>query len=233
MPHPCGIEVMASTGLEWLVIDMEHSATDLTSCLQGIQVIQSKGIDALVRVAKNEEVIIKKSMDMGATGVIVPLVKNASDAKKAADYTKYPPLGVRGVGLYRAQGYGASFEEYKQWVNKNSVVIVQIEHIESVENLEEILAVDEIDGIMVGPYDLSASMGHAGEFDHPEVLKSLKYVVETSKKSTKSLGFHVIPPDYSELNKKIDEGYNFLAFSIDFLFLGEAVKKQLKKVRKN
>lgn len=231
MPHPSVIEVMCSAGFDWLTIDMEHTATNLETCFQAIQTIQSKGLDALVRVPQNEEIVIKKVMDSGASGVIVPMIKNAKEARQAVSFVKYPPHGKRGVGLYRAQGYGTSFNEYKKWVHEESVVIAQVEHIDAVNDLENILAVEGIDGIIVGPYDLSASMGKPGEFDAPEVVEALKRVVEVTKKSDKSLGFHVIPSKAEALKEKIDEGYTFLAFSLDFFFLGDRAREEMAKIK--
>ena len=231
IPHLSVVEIMAMGGFEWLVIDMEHTSTNLETCMQTIQVIQSKNIDALVRVPQNEEVVIKKVMDSGATGVIVPMIKNAKEAQKAVSLVKYPPIGVRGIGLYRAQGYGVGFNEYKEWVNQNSVVIVQIEHIEAVENIDKILQVEGVDGVLIGPYDLSASIGYAGEFEHPKMIQATNKVIEATKKSTKSLGFHIIPPDPLVVRKRIEEGYNFLAFSIDFLFLLESIKEKFSPIK--
>ena len=233
IPHPSVVEIMASFDFEWLVIDMEHSATNLETCMQAIQIIQAAGLDPLVRVPENEGILIKKAMDAGATGVIVPMIKNEEDAQKAVSFVKYPPLGIRGVGLYRAQGYGKSFHKYKDWVAKSSVVIIQVEHIEAVKNLEKILQVDGVDGILIGPYDLSASMGRPGEFTHPDMLKALEHIEKVTKNNLKPLGLHVIPPKGEELNKRIGQGYNFLAFSIDFLFLGDSIRQSMDSIKKD
>ncbi|EAI4539928.1 2,4-dihydroxyhept-2-ene-1,7-dioic acid aldolase, partial [Campylobacter coli] len=157
--HACTVEVMADAGFEWLVIDFEHTSMNYETVQNLIIVIQSKNIKALVRVSKNEEVIIKKVLDMGADGIIVPMIKSEADAIKAVEFAKYPPIGKRGVGLFRAQGYGSKFEEYKKWVDDNLIIIAQIEHYEAVENIEEIIKTEGIDGVIIGPYDLSGSLG--------------------------------------------------------------------------
>ena len=136
--NSCVIEVMATAGFDWLCIDMEHTSIDLEMAKMLITTIHANDMKALVRVSKNEEVAIKKVMDMGADGVIVPMVKNKNDAKMAVDFVKYPPTGKRGVGLYRAQNYGIGFEKYKKWVDEESVIIAQIEHVDGINNLEEI-----------------------------------------------------------------------------------------------
>jgi 2-dehydro-3-deoxyglucarate aldolase len=135
------------------------------------------------------------------------------------------------VGLSRAQHYGLHFPEYKQWLENHSVLIVQVEHILAVQNLEEILNVPGIDGIIVGPYDLSASMGMPGKFDDPAVIEALAQVEKIGLERGINLGFHVIPPVAHQLAEKRDKGYNFLAFSLDFLFLGQNVREQMNAYR--
>lgn len=229
--HNSIAEIMAAAGFDWLTIDMEHSVIDLPQAQSLIATIKANGLNALVRVSKNEEVIIKRVMDAGADGIIVPMINSADDAKQAVSYVKYPPEGKRGVGLARAQGYGTTFNEYKDWLKKESIVIAQVEHIKAVENIESILPVKGIDGIMIGPYDLSGSMGFPGEYDRKDVKEAIARVEKACKKSGKWLGFHVIPPDHKALNEKITAGYNFLAFSIDFLFLGNKVREEMDKIR--
>jgi len=176
--HSSIVEIMASAGFEWLTIDMEHSAIDIAKAQELITVIQANGLEALVRVSKNEEVIIKRVLDAGADGVIVPMIKNAVDAQQAVDYVKYPPMGKRGVGLARAQKYGIGFEEYKEWQKDGTIIIAQIEHIDSVQNIDSIVLTSGIDGIIVGPFDLSASMGMPGEYERDEVKSALKHIEE-------------------------------------------------------
>jgi len=228
--HPAIAEIMLKAGFDWLVIDMEHSSITISQAQNLIQIIDMAGCVPLVRVGENDATMIKKVMDAGAHGVIVPMVNSKQDAIKAVNSVKYPPVGTRGVGLARAQGYGLEFEKYKKWVDKESIVIVQIEHIKAVNNFEEILNVDGVDGFIVGPYDLSASMGKPGEFDSFEVKNALRRVMEMAKKMDVVSGFHVISPDSKEVIKKIKEGYKFIAFSLDILFLGKNCKEEINKV---
>jgi 2-dehydro-3-deoxyglucarate aldolase len=227
IPHQSIIEILSSAGFEWLTIDLEHSAIDIETAQNLISHIQANGMEALVRVSKNDEVIIKRVMDAGANGVIVPMVKNAEDAKEAVSYVKYPPFGKRGVGLSRAQHYGIAFDSYKNWVKEESIVIAQIEHIESVNNLEEILDVEGIDGVIVGPYDLSASMGKPGMYEDEDVKEVLKRIDTITLKKKKPLGFHVIDSDHMRIIEKIKKKYSFLAFSLDFFFLGDKAREEM------
>lgn len=225
--HQSIVEIMASAGFEWLTVDLEHSSIDLSKAMELITIIQANSMTALVRVSKNEEVIIKRVLDSGAEGVIVPMVRTALDAKQAVDYVKYPPFGERGVGLSRAQKYGIGFEKYKEWQENGTIVIAQIEHIESVHNIDEIINTPGIDGTIVGPFDLSASMGYPGEYNRPEVKAALKHIEERCKFFNKPLGFHVVSSDHQQVKEKIEHGYTFVAFGLDFLFLGDMARNQM------
>ncbi|MDO8581181.1 MAG: aldolase/citrate lyase family protein [Candidatus Omnitrophota bacterium] len=225
-------EVMLKSHFDWLTIDVEHSALTIGDVQHLVRVIELSGTPALVRVGENNENLIKRVMDTGATGVIVPMVNTKEDALKAVKAAKYPPVGTRGVGLARAQGYGLEFGKYKNWVNQESIVVIQIEHIEAVNNIEDILQVPGLDAFIVGPYDLSASLGVPGEFEDPRVINALKKVIEASKRFKIPAGFHVIPPDVQAMTRKIDEGYRFVAFSLDTLILGEACQKAMAGLRK-
>jgi 2-dehydro-3-deoxyglucarate aldolase len=233
MPHPSVIEILASAGFEWMVIDMEHAAIDILSMQNMIGHIQGNGMEALVRVSKNEEVVIKHVMDAGANGIIVPMVKTADDARTAVGYVKYPPDGFRGVGLSRAQHYGTGFDSYKKWLDKEVVIIAQIEHIDSVHNLSNILKVDGIDGIIVGPYDLSASMGLPGELDRAEVLLAISEIEKVTLQARKSLGTHIVSSDSTRLLSAFSKKYNFFAFGIDFFFMGDKAREEMFKIKKS
>lgn len=233
IPHQAVIEILSTANFEWLAIDMEHSPISIETIMNLIGHIQGNKMQALVRVSKNEEVPIKRVLDAGADGIIVPMITNKEEAIKAVNYAKYPPLGKRGVGLNRAQKYGTAFESYKKWVKDHIVVIAQIEHIDAVNNLEEILSVEGIDGIIIGPYDLSASMGYPGEYDRPDVKEALARIDVVAKKLNKPLGFHIVDSNYKKVLEKIHKGYCFLAFSLDFFFLGDKARDEMDLLKKN
>lgn len=230
--HPSVVEILATAGFEWVTIDIEHAAIDFATVQNLITVAQGKGMKALVRVSKNEEVVIKRVLDAGADGVIVPMVKSGAEAAEAVSYVKYPPIGKRGVGLSRAQNYGIGFEDYKKHVEEEIVVIAQVEHIEAVHNLKDIITTPGIDGIIVGPYDLSGSMGKPGAYNDDDVKEALEKVKKVCIEHNFPLGFHVIESDSSKLQVKIDEGYTFLAFSLDFFFLGDTARNEMNKLKK-
>lgn len=229
--HPSIAEIMADAGFDWLCVDMEHSVTDYFEAQQLIMAIQSKGLKAFVRVGENNTRIIKRVLDAGADGIIVPSVNSAVEARKAVDAVNYPPFGARGVGLSRAQSYGFGFENYRDTKAKEIKLIVQIEHYNAVKELDEILQIEGVDGTFIGPYDLSGSMGKPGQWDDPEVVAVLDTYEKIVKKYDKWIGFHVIQPDYNLMNEKIAKGYNFIAFSMDSLFLGTSVRKQMSELK--
>lgn len=229
--HTAIAEIMAKAGFDWLTVDMEHSAITLDIAQDIIRVIELAGVTPLVRVGENDPCLIKRVMDAGAHGVIVPMVNNKEDAVRAVKAVKYPPLGTRGVGLARAQRYGIDFEKYKDWVKHSSIVIVQIEHIEAVRNLKEILSVDGVDAFIVGPYDLSGSLGKPGEFKDAKVIGALEEIIAVSKKVKAVPGFHVVTPDCKQLKEKIRQGYRFLAYGFDALFLIDRINKDLSVIK--
>jgi len=231
--HTSIAEIMAKAGFDWLAVDMEHSAITLYDAQQLIQVIELSGCVPLVRVGTNDANLIKRVMDAGSHGVIVPMVNSKQDAEQAVGSVKYPPQGFRGVGLARAHSYGTNFEGYLKWNETESVVIVQVEHIKAVENLEAILSVDGVDAFIVGPYDVSASLGVPGQFDHPNVVAALNEVQRIARKLNAVAGYHVVYPDPKKALEKVLQGYRFLAYSVDFLFLGESSRNGLMAIRKN
>lgn len=226
-------EIMADAGFDWLCVDMEHSVTDYYEAQQLIATIQAKGLKAFVRVGENNALIIKRVLDAGADGIIVPMVNSKEEAMRAVDAVKYPPKGKRGVGLARAQKYGFGFDEYRDLYADNIQLIVQIEHIDAVNNLEEILSLDDIDGTFIGPYDLSGSMGKPGKFDDDDVKSVLNRYEEIARKYDKLIGFHVVPLEYKLVQEKINQGYNFIAFGFDALFLGQNCREQMKRIKTN
>jgi 2-dehydro-3-deoxyglucarate aldolase len=229
LAHPAIAEIMARAGFDWLVIDLEHSVITIREVEELIRVIALSGACPLARLSGNDPVQIKRVM--GAHGVIVPMVNSAFDARQAVEAVRYPPEGRRGVGLARAQGYGSSFERYREWVNQESVVIAQVEHIEAVNNLEAILVVEGVDGFIVGPYDLSASLGVPGQFDHPSVKKAMEKIRSVGIDSGKAAGIHVIEPDVEEVRQRVDEGFNFVAYSLDIRMLDRACRSGLDAIR--
>jgi len=231
LAHPAIAEIMAKAGFDWLTVDLEHSVITIREAEELIRVIDLCGVVPFVRLSANDPVQIKRVMDAGAHGVIVPMVNTAEEAKKAIESVCYPPNGKRGVGLARAQGYGNSFENYKEWLNKESIVIVQVEHIKAVENLDAILSVDGIDGFIVGPYDLSGSLGIPGQFDNKLMIEAMNKINTYVRGSSKISGYHIVEPDVDQFQQRVLEGYRFLAYSVDFRMLDTCCRSAIKSIK--
>ena len=224
LADPFVAEIMARQGgFDWLAVDMEHGAAGWTDQARLIQTVDLCGLAALVRVAANDPVHIQRALDAGAAGVIVPRINSAEAARAAVAAAHYPPRGSRGVGLFRAQGHGAGFEAYLSRAAAETVVIVQIEHIDAVAALPAILAVEGVDGFLVGPYDLSASMGRPGAFDDPEVAAALDALAGPLRDHLKPGGFHVVHPDPAALARRMEQGARLLAYGMDTTLLGHAL----------
>lgn len=231
LAHPAIAEIMASAGFDWLTIDLEHSVITIREAEELIRIISLHNVPALVRLTSNDANQIKRVMDAGAHGVIVPMVNSVAEAKRAVEAVHYPPFGRRGVGLARAQGYGASFADYRAWLKNEAVVIVQIEHINAVNDLEAILSVPGVNGYIIGPYDLSASMGVPGEFNDPRVIEVIEKVRKTGIALGKPGGLHVVEPDTAKLKEAIGKGFRFLAYSLDTRILDVHSRQGLAECR--
>ena len=231
LAHPAIAEIMAQAGFDWLVVDLEHSVITIREAEELIRVIGLCGLTPLVRVSANEPAQIKRVMDAGAHGVVVPMVNSREDAARAVAAVKYPPTGTRGAGLARAQGYGTRFEDYRSWLEQESLVFVQVEHVFAIENLVAIMEVEGVDGFFVGPYDLSGSLGRPGEFDHPSMRQALDRIAETIPHTKAAAGFHVVPPQPELVTEKAKQGYRLIAYSLDTLLLGEACRGGVRRIR--
>ena len=175
-------EILCQAGFDFIVTDQEHATITTNQIEDAVRIEELYGICPAVRVIKNDIDVIKQVMDTGAQMAVVPMIKTKEDAEKAVASVKYPTAGARGVGLARAQKYGLDLASYMEWNGKESIVILQVEHINAVNNLEEILSVPGVDGTYIGPYDLSASLGKPGDFQCPEFLEAVKKIRESQQR---------------------------------------------------
>jgi 2-dehydro-3-deoxyglucarate aldolase/4-hydroxy-2-oxoheptanedioate aldolase len=183
----------------------------------------------VIRVPENRDVWIKKALDTGADGVVIPQVNSAEDARRAVAACLYPPQGVRGAGAARAHGYGMTFGDYVARANRATVVILQIEHADAVRNLGEILAVPGIDALLVGPFDLSGSMGLLGQVTHPEVQAAVASVRERALAAGMPLGLFVL--DGAAARAAIAQGFTLLALNTDSHWLWSSAQGALADAR--
>ena len=232
IPHPAIGELLVRAGFDWLTIDLEHSAITLESAAELIRTIDLAGLSPFVRVGSHDANVIKRVMDAGAHGIIASTVNTPEQAAAIVAAVKYPPVGTRGVGLSRAQGYADEFEVHYRWLNEESIVFVQIEHHEAVRNIDAILSVPGVDGFFIGPYDLSASLGIPGQLDHPKMQAALAEVRAAKERVGTVAGVHVVQPVPADVGKKLADGYRFIAYGIDYLFLLNHARAGLEEIRR-
>ena len=232
IPHPSVAEIMCETGFDWVTFDAEHGSMGIETVQAMMQAMRNSSAVPLVRLPMNDPVWIRDVMDAGAMGVIVPLVNTAQEAADAVKYVKYPPAGIRGIGIARAHHYGPAFKDYVDQANDITIVIAQIEHIKGVENIEAILDTEGIDGIFVGPYDLTGSMGLLGQLDHPKVVEALDDVVAMARKKNKPAGTHVVPVDPDEVSLRLEQGFTMIAMSIDGLMIIDGCKRLMDAAKR-
>lgn len=216
---------------DFLWIDMEHSALTLAE-VQG-HIIATKGTNTapLIRVSWNDPVLIKPILDMDPAGVIVPMVRNAEEARRAVAACRYPPAGVRGFAPRRPTNYmRVGGPEVCKKIDESVLCIVQIEHIDAVNNLDEILAVPGLDGIAVGPADLAASMGHIGDVAHPDVIANVKKIFNRARE-TKLLAGTSVGHDTSFVAQLIEWGAQWVAMGADFTLMVDMISRLTHDVR--
>ncbi|OGA03982.1 MAG: hypothetical protein A3I00_02130 [Betaproteobacteria bacterium RIFCSPLOWO2_02_FULL_64_12] len=222
IPAPEVSEVLAGAGYDWIFIDTEHAPI----AMRDAQILmQSAGIPCLIRLADDREATIKMALDTGAVGVVVPQVTSAEQAERIVRCCKYPPLGNRGVGVARAQGYGFDFREYVYSANDDTVVVLQIEHIDAVRAIEDIALVPGVNALFVGPYDLSGSLGRLGEVEHFEVQATIERVKNVCEETGRRLG--IFAHNVRAGVRYLEQGYTLVAVGGDAGMLGEAARDAL------
>jgi 2-keto-3-deoxy-L-rhamnonate aldolase RhmA len=246
IPHPGIAEVFANTPYDWITLDCEHSEAGPAEFVRFARAVESRATEnkadedpvqgkkplPFVRVKENDTMAIRQMLDLGAWGVFVPLVNSAGEARRAVAAAKYPPQGVRGFAYYRANDYGEHFSQYVEQANDNIAVIIMIESREGVENIDDILAVEGVDGVFLGPYDMSGSYGIVGQIDHPTIVEAKQHVLEACKRAGKSAGLHVVLPTEEQIRGAIDDGFTLIAVGMDDIFLDRAAKEAYEFVRR-
>lgn len=229
---PIVAEIMAASDFDFLVMDAEHSAADIEKSLSIYQAIKAGNPDCIpmVRLPGNTYSETKRFLDAGAMGVIAPLINTREETEHLVESVKYPPYGKRGVGYGRSHGYGFDFDNYMKIADTDSFVCTQIEHIDAVNNLDEIFTVKGVDAAFIGPYDLSASMGITAQFEHKDYIAAYRKILSKCNEHKIIPGIHVVQPDTDAVLKKIDEGFKMIAYSLDITILGHFCRTAIKKI---
>jgi 2-dehydro-3-deoxyglucarate aldolase len=231
IPSPDTAEIIGRCGYDWAAVDMEHGAFTRSDLPNICRALELGGTLPFARLREASRGQIKSALDSGARGLIFPMIESGAELDRAIREALYPggtghsAGGVLGVGFSRANAYGenlAAQTEAERGTGRDIVLAAQIEHVRALQDLDAIFANPRLDAYMVGPYDLSASMGLTGCFDHPDFVNVLAEIARKAEEHGKAKGFHVVEPDPADLRAKIGAGYAFIAYGIDAVFLTRA-----------
>jgi 2-dehydro-3-deoxyglucarate aldolase len=226
LPNASVAEIIGHSGYDWVAVDLEHGSISVHQLPDIYRALELGNTLPLARVSEANPKDCKQALDAGAGGVIVPMISSAEQLQNISDAIRWPPAGNRGVSFNRANLYGEHFNSYLDEA-QNPLLVAMIENINALENLEDILSVQGLDSILIGPYDLSASMGLTGQFNNPKFLDAVEYIKLKSGKLNVACGIHIVSPSVAELKERIIDGYQFIAYSIDSVFLNHYSKNPL------
>ena len=221
IPHASVAEIMGQAGYDWVAVDMEHGAVAVHQLPDLFRALELGNTLPLARLAQGHPKDCKQALDAGAAGVIIPMVESAEQLTRVRDASRWPPAGTRGVGFSRANLFGKHFDAYREEAQA-PLLVAMIEHVRAVDNLEAIIKVSGLDALFIGPYDLSASMGLTGQFEHPDFQAVMERIRVQAMQHKMPCGVHVVAPSPEQLQQRLNEGYRFLAYSIDAVILNHA-----------
>lgn len=222
IPHPSIAEIMGQAGYDWVAVDMEHGAVALNQLPDLFRALELGNTLPLARIAQGHPKDCKQALDAGAGGIIVPMIESAQQLMAVRNACRWPPVGTRGVGFSRANLFGKHFEAYREEA-QTPLLVAMIEHHRAVADLEAILEIDGLDAILIGPYDLSASMGLTAQFEHPDFRATMEKIRVLATEKAIPAGVHVVAPSCEQLKQRLAEGYRFIAYSIDAVMLNSVV----------
>jgi 2-dehydro-3-deoxyglucarate aldolase len=225
IPDSSIAEILGRAGYDWVAVDLEHGTMGERVLPDLFRALELGGTLPLARLPEGTARDCKRALDAGAGGVILPMIQSAAQLSSLISACAWPPVGTRGVGFSRANLFGGDFDQYRDGEARGPLVIAMIEHIEAVANIDEIVAVPGLDAIFIGPYDLSASMGLIGQFDHPDFRAAIEKVCQRSRAAGVPHGQHVVAPSPDALRASVEAGHQFIAYSMDAVFLRNAVQR--------
>jgi 4-hydroxy-2-oxoheptanedioate aldolase len=229
LAHPAATEAMASAGYDFLFIDDEHGPGSLQDTLLQLQVLAATPVAPVVRVPWNDQVYIKRLLDIGATSIMIPMIESADQARAAVAACRYPPKGMRGFGPWREMGRGADMVEYVRHAHENLLIIGQIESAKAVAHIDEIAAVDGLDLLYIGPNDLSGSIGRFREFEHPEVARAIERAFAGIRRAGKPAG--IVPYGPHDTADLFRAGYAMIAAGTDLALMRGAAAADVAAYR--
>ena len=227
--HPDITEMLSQVGFDWLLLDGEHSPFGIETMQMMLQAMGKTKTIPIIRTPWNDPVFIKRALDIGAYGLLIPLISSKQEAEDAVRAMQYPPIGIRGVGPRRASRYFLDFRQYTATADKELLTIVQIETKQAFDNISEILSVEGVDAYFVGPVDLSAALGHMGEADHQEVEEAIGKIMIAGKKAQKIGGIYAL--GVKDTQKRIEQGFQLISLGSDSDLLMGSAQASLQKIR--
>lgn len=240
LPSPDVAELLGQAGYDWVAADLEHGSFNAETLPNVFRAVERAGAAPFARLPEASRVWIKQALEAGAEGLIFPMIESYGQLEAAIDLATYPGQdfwrekgsagAYRGVGFCRANGFGQNFAAYREQTARELVLVAQIEHIGAVNELDAILGHPRLDAIMVGPYDLSGSMGLTGQFEHPDFQKAMERITCACHKAGVVMGCHVVEPNPAALAKEIARGSRFIAYGIDTVFLWRGAKRPISGV---
>lgn len=215
---PTVASILAADGFEWVCLDLEHGEIALPDLVPLTSAIHAQSKLAFARLASIEPSSISRALDYGCDGLILPKVETLEDCRSITRSSYYPPQGERGVAFMHANSYGRYFDEYFQ-SHSSPFLVAMIETATGVDSVEDILRSDTIDALLIGPYDLSASLGVIGQLDHPLMDDAIKHILHACRLKSIPCGVHIVSPDQAQLSSKISAGFTFIPYGLDTIFL--------------
>jgi 2-dehydro-3-deoxyglucarate aldolase len=229
--HAAPMEIVAALGFDWVCVDIEHASTDMDQVAGLFRAVAGTQAVPVARLPWCDPVWIKRVLDAGAGGIIVPMVNSAEMAELAVREAQYPPAGRRSFGFSRMNAWGLQFEEYATTANQEIAVIAQVEHKDAIADLDRILQVEGLDATLIGPYDLSGSYGKPGDLSCPEVKQALSTYLEACRRYHKPAGTLLVYPTETAIRSALGEGYNLVGLGVDTVLLAQAAKDTLQLAR--
>ena len=226
IPNASIAEIMGQSGYDWVAVDMEHGAISNDILPDLFRALELGNTLPLVRVSQGNEKECKQALDAGAGGLIVPMIKSAEQLQNVISFASWPPRGTRGVGFSRANLFGRNFDSYVEEAQQ-PIIVAMIENINALDELDDILKVKGLDALLIGPYDLSASMNLTEKFKDQKFLDAISIIKDKASRANIPCGVHIVEPDKSELEKKIEDGYKFIPFSIDSVVLEKFIRNPI------
>ncbi|HLY42369.1 MAG TPA: aldolase/citrate lyase family protein [Terracidiphilus sp.] len=221
-------EALAIAGFDWFMLDLEHSTLDVVAAQQIVQAVAGRAY-CVLRLPDHSPEHFKKCLDTGCDGIIVPLVNSKQMAENAVRLARYPPLGARSVGIGRAHGYGLSFGDYVAQANERVALILQVEHIDAVNQVDEILRVPGFDAVLIGPYDLSGSMNRLGEVTSPQVVEAIDRVKKACLRVGKPFG--IFRMTAGQAKKEVESGVRLTLIGTDMALMTDSAKTLLDEMK--